>query len=287
LAVNSSKANERRRIWRRFREHKLALLGLFIVLLLILGAVFAPFFAPYNPYEIGSGFEAAPSGGHILGTDQIGRDVFSRLIYGTRVSLAVGIGTTLVTTLLGILLGLQAGYFGGTADVIIMRAADVLMSFPTLILIMVVSSVIGPGLDRIIIIMGILGWPAVARLVRGNVLSIKEMDYTKSAVTSGFRTQRILFFHILPNTFSSVLVQATFSIARFIIMESGLSFLGMGVNPPTASWGNMLTDAQSLTTLTEKPWLWIPPGFMILLSVLAFNFVGDGLRDALDPKSNS
>ncbi|MDR2759717.1 MAG: ABC transporter permease [Spirochaetaceae bacterium] len=284
MAVNSSKAHEFLRIWRRFCEHKLALVGLFIVLIFILSAVFAPLLAPYSPYEIGSGFESAPSGKHILGTDQIGRDVLSRLIYGARVSLSVGIGTTLVTTFLGVLLGLHSGYFGGTVDIIIMRAAEVLMSFPTLILIMVVSSVIGPGLDRIIIIMGILGWPAAARLVRGNVLSIKEMDYTKSAVASGFRTQRILFFHVLPNIFSSILVQATFNIARFIIMESGLSFLGMGVNPPTASWGNMLTDAQSLTTLTEKPWLWIPPGFMIFLSVLAFNFVGDGLRDALDPK---
>jgi peptide/nickel transport system permease protein len=189
-----------------------------------------------------------------------------------------------VSTLLGILLGLEAGYFGGIVDMIIMRIADIFMSFPALLLIMVIGSILGPGLDRIILIMGILGWPSVARLVRGNVLSIKQMDYIKAAVASGFRTRRVLFIHILPNTLGPILVQATFGIAGAILLESGLSFLGMGVNPPTASWGNMLSEAQSLTTLTSKPWLWVPPGMMILLSVLAFNFVGDGMRDALDPK---
>jgi peptide/nickel transport system permease protein len=150
---------------------------------------------------------------------------------------------------------------------------------------MVVSSVLGPGLDRIILILGVLGWPSVARLVRGNVLSIKQMEYTRSAVALGFKPQRILFLHILPNITGPILVQATFGIASAILTESALSFLGMGVNPPAASWGNMLTDAQSLTTLTEKPWLWVPPGLTILFCVLSFNFVGDGLRDALDPKT--
>jgi peptide/nickel transport system permease protein len=271
-------------ILKRFRKHKPAVLGLVVITGLIFCAIFAPFIAPLDPYKIGYEFEAPPGGKHILGTDQVGRDVFSRLIYASRVSVSVGVGAVLLSTFLGIFFGLQSGYFGGAVDMVIMRIADVFMSFPSLILIMVITAILWPGLDRIILIMGILGWPAVARLVRGNVLSIKQMDYTRSAVALGFKTFRILFFHVLPNTMSPILVQATFGIAGAIIMESALSFLGLGVNPPIASWGNMLTDAQSLTTLTARPWLWAPPGLMIFLSVLSFNFVGEGLRDALDPK---
>ncbi|MDR1784882.1 MAG: ABC transporter permease [Spirochaetaceae bacterium] len=273
------------RIWRRFCKHRFALGGAIVVAALVICAVFSPIIAPQDPYLVGSDFEAPPGNGHILGTDQVGRDVLSRLIYASRISVTVGIGTVLVSTLLGIILGLESGYFGGAVDMVIMRVADVFMSFPSLILIMVVTSIVGPGVDRIILILGILSWPQVARLVRSNVLSIKQLDYVKSAVALGFRSQRILLLHILPNTLGPILVQATFGIAGAIIMESALSFLGLGVNPPIASWGNMLTDAQSLTTLTVRPWLWIPPGVMILLSVLSFNFVGDGLRDALDPKT--
>lgn len=285
--MNMRRLHEAIRIWRRFCRHKFAVAGLVVIGLLMCCAVFAPLIAPENPYTIGSEFGAAPSKAHLLGTDPIGRDVLSRLVYGSRVSIGVGIGTVAIATLLGILLGLESGYFGGFIDMIIMRIADVFMSFPTMILLMVISSIVGPGLDRIILIMGILGWPGVARLVRSNVLSIKQLDYTKSAVALGFKTQRILFLHILPNAMGPILVNATFGIARTILVESSLSFLGMGVNPPTATWGNMLTDAQSLTTLTARPWLWVPPGVMILLSVLAFNFVGDGMRDALDPKSEN
>jgi peptide/nickel transport system permease protein len=275
------------RIWRRFRKHKLAVIGLCIIAGLLFLAFFAPLLAPHNPYQINNDlFQQLPTRDHILGTDQVGRDVFSRLLDAARVSASVGVGTVLVSTFIGIILGLESGFFGGAADMIIMRIADVFMSFPRFILIMVISTILGPGLDRVILIMGILGWPQVARLVRGNVLSIKQMDYIKSAVTLGFKPLRIMVLHVLPNTMGPILVQATFGIASAIITESALSFLGLGVSPPIASWGNMLTDAQSLTTLTNRPWLWIPPGVMILLSVLAFNFVGDGLRDALDPKAN-
>ncbi|MDR2535228.1 MAG: ABC transporter permease [Treponema sp.] len=275
--------NDAFRIWRRFCKHKFAVAGLVVIGLLIICAVFAPLIAPENPYAIGNDFSAAPGKEHILGTDQIGRDVLSRLIYGSRVSVSVGVGAVLIATVLGILLGLESGYFGGFMDMLIMRIADVFLSFPTMILLMVISSIVGPGLDRIIVMMGILGWPGVARLVRSNVLSIKQLDYTKSAVALGFKNQRILFLHILPNAMGPILVNATFGVARAILVESSLSFLGMGINPPMPTWGNMLTDAQSLTTLTARPWLWVPPGMMILLSVLSFNFVGDGLRDALDP----
>lgn len=273
------------RVWRRFCRHRFAVWGLGFILVLMVGALLAPLLAPQNPYKIGDDFSAAPSREHLLGTDPLGRDVLSRLIYGSQVSVSVGIGAVALTTVLGILLGLESGYFGGVSDMIIMRIADVFMSFPSMLLIMIISSIAGPGLDRMILIMGILGWPSVARLVRGTVLSIKQQDYTKSAVALGFKPQRILFLHILPNALGPILVNATFGVARAILTESSLSFLGMGINPPTASWGNMLTDAQSLTTLTARPWLWVPPGLLILLSVLAFNFVGDGLRDALDPRS--
>ena len=282
---NRYKLNEMSRLWNRFCKHKFAVASLGVIGILIITAVLAPLLAPQSPYAIGSHFGAPPSGQNILGTDMIGRDVFSRLIYGSRVSVSVGIGAVFIGTLLGMFLGLEAGYFGGYIDTIIMRAADVFLSFPTMILLMVVSSIVGPGLDKLIIIMGILAWPSVARLVRSNVLSIKQLDYTKSAIALGFKSQRIIFLHILPNMLGPILVNATFGVSRAILLESSLSFLGMGINPPTPTWGNMLTDAQSLTTLTSRPWLWLPPGFMILISVLAFNFAGDGLRDALDPKS--
>jgi peptide/nickel transport system permease protein len=246
--------------------------GVFIIAL-ILCAFFAPFLAPY-PYRIGDAFNTAPDSVHLLGTDSIGRDVLSRLIHASRVSAAVAFGAVSLSTALGIVLGLEAGYFGGLPDLLIMRVADVFLSFPSMLLIMVVSAIAGPGLSRLIIIMGLLGWPAVARLVRGSVLSVKQLDFIKAAITLGFSSQRILFLHILPNVAAPVLAQATFGIARAILVESSLSFLGLGINPPIASWGNMLSDAQSLTTLTTRPWLWVPPGVAILISVLAFNIAG-------------
>ena len=275
----------RYRVLKLFCRHKIAVAGLVIISLFILCAIFAPFISPHDPYAISADFESPPTSAHLLGTDQVGRDVLSRLIYASRISITVGIGVVFFTVLIGTAFGLISGYFGGITDMFIMRLTDIFMSFPMIILIMVVVSIIGPGLDKIIVIMGLLGWPSVARLVRGNVLSIKETDYIKAAVASGLRTSRILFFHILPNTISPILVNATFGIASAIIMESALSFLGLGVNPPTASWGNMLSDAQSITVLTSMPWQWIPPGVMIILNVLSFNFVGDALRDALDPRN--
>jgi peptide/nickel transport system permease protein len=274
-----------KRIWKRFCKHRFAMAGLFIVGLMLLCAIFAPFLAPADPNAISRDFESPPGKGHSLGTDNVGRDVLSRLIYASRVSALVGIGSAAVSTLIGLFLGLEAGFLGGAADAVIMRFADVFMSFPGLILIMVIQTISGPGLEKVILYLGVFGWPQAARLVRGSVLAVKETDYVKSAVILGFGPPRIAVFHILPNIAGPILVQATFGVASAILIESALSFLGLGVSPPTASWGNMLTDSQSLTTLTSRPWLWIPPGVMILLCVLAFNFVGDGLRDALDPKS--
>jgi peptide/nickel transport system permease protein len=222
---------------------------------------------------------------HLLGTDQVGRDVLSRLIYGARVSLTVGLGTVAISVSIGTILGLISGYFGGKIDMLIMRITDIFMSFPDIVLILVVVSIMGPGLANIIIVIGLLRWPSVTRLVRGNVLSIKKMDFVKSAIVLGLKTPRILFLHILPITIAPVLVNATSGMASAIITEASLSFLGMGVQPPMSSWGNMITDAQSISVLTSQPWLWLPPGLLIVLCVLSINFIGDGLRDALDPKN--
>jgi peptide/nickel transport system permease protein len=283
---NKTEESYFRVIRRRFFKHKLAVAGLVVFTLIVLAAIFAPLIAPQSPYTVNGDFAAAPSGKHILGTDHVGRDLFSRLIYASRVSLAVGIGAVAIYVVIGTILGAFAGFFGKWVDMVIMRITDVFMSFPYLMVILVLVSILGPSLFNIIMVIGLLGWPSIARLVRGSVLSIKEMDYVKAAAALGYSTPRIVFQHILPNCIAPILVNATFGIASAIILEASLSFLGMGVQPPTASWGNMLTEAQSLTVLASQPWLWIPPGVMILLAVLSINFMGDGLRDAIDPKSN-
>ncbi|WP_223590141.1 oligopeptide ABC transporter permease [Neobacillus bataviensis] len=272
-------------IVKRFMKHRLAVAGSIFMLFIILVAIFAPWIAPKEPFQVYDEFSAPPSPEHWLGTDQVGRDLFTRLIYASRVSMIVGLGAVLIYSIIGTIVGAVSGYFGGWVDIVLMRLTDVFMSFPSLMLILVVVSILGPNLLNIIWILGLLGWPSVARLVRGSVLSLKHVDFVKSGVVLGLSTPRILFQHILPNAIAPILVQATFGIAAAIIVEASLSFLGMGVQPPTASWGNMLTDAQSLTVLTSQPWLWVPPGVMIVLVVLAINFIGDGLRDALDPKT--
>lgn len=278
--------NSRTLFWRRFKRHKLAVAGLVVIGILTLCAIFAPFITAYKPTTVTDSFGAAPSLQHWLGTDQVGRDQLSRLIYAARVSLAVGLGSIVISAVIGTVLGLISGYFGGWIDSIIMRLTDIFMSFPYIMLILVVASIVGPGLTNIILILGVLGWPGVARLVRGNVLSAKENDYVKAGRVLGFSSVRIIFSHILPNVVAPILVYATSGVAGAILDEAALSFLGLGVQPPTPSWGNMLASAQSLTVLTSQPWLWVPPGLMIILIVLSINFVGDALRDALDPKNN-
>ncbi|WP_337100327.1 oligopeptide ABC transporter permease [Paenibacillus sp. YIM B09110] len=271
---------------RRFKKHKLGVAGVIIVSIMTLCAILAPLITAYDPTTVTDAFGEAPSLKHPLGTDPVGRDELSRLIYAARVSLSVGVGAILISAVIGTVLGLISGYFGGWIDNVIMRLTDIFMAFPYIMLILVVASIIGPGLTNIILILGFLGWPSVARLVRGNVLAIKQSDYVKAAVALGFRTPRILFRHILPNTVAPILIYATSGVAGAILDEAALSFLGLGVQPPTSSWGNMLSSAQSLTVLTSQPWQWVPAGVMIILSVLSINFIGDALRDALDPKNN-
>ncbi|OAB43097.1 oligopeptide ABC transporter permease [Paenibacillus antarcticus] len=271
-------------IIRRFRKNRLAVAGLVVIILLILTGLFAPWLTPHNPNELTAVFSASPSTTHLLGTDQVGRDVLSRLIYATRISLIVGFITVSIYVTIGTILGLISAYYGGWMDMIVMRLADIFMSFPYLMVILVVVSILGSSLTTIILVLALFSWPTVARLVRGSVLSLKELDYVKAGVALGLSPARIMFSHILPNALGPIIVNATFGVAAAILSEAGLSFLGMGIQPPTPSWGNMLSDAQSLTVLTNQLWLWVPAGSILLVTVLAINFMGDGLRDALDPK---
>ena len=278
-------ANEtyKQTVMRRFRAHHLAKISLVILVVVGLAALFAPVVAPYDPDAIVGTFSGAPCKEFILGTDQIGRDVFSRLLYATRISLLVGILATVISTVIGVVLGLIAGYFGGVADMILMRFTDMVMSFPYILLVLVAAAIFKPGLWSIILILGFVDWPGVARLVRGNVLSLRETNFVKGNVVAGMPLRHILFSEILPNTVAPILVYATSVMAISMLDEAALSFLGMGVQPPMASLGNMLNGAQSITVLTSQPWLWLPPGIMIVVLVISINFVGDALRDAFDP----
>lgn len=272
-------------VWRRFRRHRLAMVSLVVFLLLAGAAVFAPWIAPYDPDAIVGAFGGAPCKEHWLGTDQIGRDVLSRLLFASRISLLVGVLATVISTAIGVVLGLIAGYFGGIADMVIMRFTDMVMSFPYILLVLVAAAIFRPGLWNIILILGFVDWPGIARLVRGNVLNLRETNFVKSCIVAGMPVRHILISEILPNTVAPILVYSTSVLALSMLDEAALSFLGQGVQPPTASLGNMLNGAQSLTVLTKQPWLWIPAGLLIVILVMSINFIGDALRDALDPNS--
>ncbi|MDQ7843138.1 MAG: ABC transporter permease [Armatimonadota bacterium] len=269
----------------RFLRHRLAVTGLLVMVAVSLLAVGAAVVAPHAPTAIDPmAFQAAPSPTHPLGTDSVGRDVLSRLIYAARVSLTVGVLAVAMYAAIGTAVGAAAGYYGGTLDLVLSRVMDVMLSFPPLIIILFAVSVFGrPSIWNVVVVLGLLGWPALARLVRGQFLALRDLEFVLAARAVGASDARVVIRHMLPNALAPVLVAATFGMANAILIEAALSFLGMGVQPPTPSWGNMLTDAQSLTVLERMPWLWVPPGFMILISVLSINFMGDGLRDALDP----
>ena len=279
-----SGANRRTAV-RRFCRHRLAVGCLVILVALIVMAVLAPWIAPYSPTKPAGPFSQPPGAGHLLGTDKIGRDMFSRILYAMRVSLLVGFLATAISTAVGVLLGLVSGWFGGAVDRAIMSFTDMVMSFPYILLVLVAAAIFEPGLKSIVLILGFVDWPGVARLVRGNVLSLRETNFCKSDVTAGMPGWYILFSEILPNTLAPVLVYATSVFALSILDEAALSFLGMGVQPPTPSLGNILNGAESLSVLTGKPWLWVPAGAAIILLVVCINFVGDALRDALDPRN--
>ncbi len=267
--------------WRRFCQNKAAVYSMIILIITILIAVLAPVIAPYDPAQTVGAFDESPSSSFLLGTDDVGRDVLSRLIYGSQVSLIVGIGSVCIYALIGVTLGLLSGYFGGWLDGLIMRMTEVFMSYPQFMIILVIVSLIGPNMLTVMLVMGFMGWPPICRLVRGEVMRIKSIDYVAAAIVTGYSPCTIVFRHILPNVLSPILVNCTFGIAQAILIEAALSFLGMGVQPPVSSWGNMLTSAQSIMILSEEPWRWIPPGIAILIAVLTINFLGDGLNEAI------
>jgi peptide/nickel transport system permease protein len=271
--------------WVRFRRHRLALLGLALLVLFGLAAIFAGNLAGFDPNRGDlTQLRAPPSAKHLLGTDSAGRDVVARLLFGARISMTVGIVSVLISAAIGTLIGLQAGYVGGWVDNVLMRFTEVIMTFPVLFAVIVLVALVGPNVFNVILVIGVLGWTGLARLVRGQVLSLRETDYVLAARATGARDWRILSLHILPGVLPYVMVASTLGMASAILTEAALSFLGLGVQIPISTWGNMLYSAQSLTVLQSMPWLWIPPGAAIALSVLAANFVGDGLRDALDPR---
>ncbi len=272
-------------IVKRFARHKMALVSLILLVILIGAALLSPLIAPYSPTRPTGNFSAPPDASHWLGTDQIGRDMLSRLLYATRISLMVGFLATVISTAIGVVLGLISGYFGGWVDKGIMSLTDIVMSFPYILLVLVAAAIFEPGLWSIIWILGFVNWPGVTRLVRGNVLSLRETNFVKGDIVAGMPKRYILFSEILPNTVAPVMVYATSVFALSILDEAALSFLGMGVQTPTPSLGNILNGAQSITILTGKPWLWVPAGVLIILLVISINLVGDALRDAIDPRN--
>lgn len=268
--------------WRQIRKSRLARVGFFVLVALILVAIFAGQIAPYDPYETNySNFKQPPSAAHLLGTDQIGRDNLSRLIHGSRMSLIIGLVVALIAVTIGVPLGAIAGYFGGLADMLIMRVVDILMAFPFILLAIGMVAVIGPGLINMMIALGIVSWIWFTRLVRGMVLSMRESDFILAARAAGASPARIIFRHLLPNVTGVVVVQASFTVAEAILAAAALSYLGLGVQPPTAEWGGMLNSAREV--MRVLPAQAIAPGVAIMITVLAINFIGDALRDALDP----
>ncbi|MEA2719117.1 MAG: peptide/nickel transport system permease protein [Candidatus Eremiobacteraeota bacterium] len=286
-------APSRNTVWRRFRRHKVALAGGVIIVLMALVAILANIITPADPNFIDQihwqGYPLAPGiAGHLLGTDENGRDLLARLIFGARISLTVALFAVIMEISIGTFLGAISGYYGGWIDFIIMRATDVVLSIPLLPLLLVLTAIVAGTSQKaslnfgvIVLIIGGLSWPSVARLVRASFLSLREREFAEAAKALGNRDGRIIFRHLLPNAIAPIIVQATLEVANVIILESTLSFLGFGIQPPTASWGNMLANAQS--NITVAPWAAIFPGLCILITVLAINYLGDGLRDALDP----
>ncbi|MBJ6727489.1 oligopeptide ABC transporter permease [Geomesophilobacter sediminis] len=269
--------------WRRFLNNRLAAAGLLLVIVLFVLSVFAPWITPFNPDRIDAWHVLLPpSGTHWFGTDELGRDVFTRVVFGAQVSLKVGFVAVGIAVVVGTVIGLVAGFYGGWVDSLLMRLVDIMLCFPTFFLILAVIAMLEPSIWYIMMIIGLTGWMGVARLVRAEVLSLKGRDFVLAARVLGASDLRIIFRHILPNALSPVLVSATLGVAGAILTESALSFLGIGVQPPTPSWGNILTAGKDYIEFAW--WLSLFPGLAILVTVLSYNLVGEGIRDALDPR---
>ena len=270
-------------VWRRFKRNRLAMVGLGFLIFLGLVAIFAPLIAPYSITERASGqFRQPPSADHWFGTDAIGRDMFSRIVYGARVSLRIGFAATAISVIIGLLFGALAGFFSGVTDTVITRVIDVFLAIPYIVLAVAIASVFGRSENAIIIVLGVTGWLAIARIVRASFLSLRRLEYVEAATALGFSRTRIMFRHILPNALQPIIVIGTITVGYVILAEAALSFLGVGPQEPTPAWGLMVAAGKG--SLTNAPHLLFFPAGAIVLTVLAFVFVGDGLRDALDPK---
>jgi len=276
---------------KRLARRRTALFGLGVVSIVLVAAAFAPWLTPFDPLEQDinqrlqePGWQTAEGHVHALGTDHLGRDILARVIFGSRIALVVGLSAVLISGVLGMAIGLVSGYFGGKVDDFFMRLADIQLAFPFILLAIAVIGVLGPSLRNIIIVIGVSSWVVYARVVRGEVLSIREREFVQAAIALGSRDGRVLVRHVLPNAFTPWLVVATLDMARVIVIESALSFLGLGVQPPTPTWGGMLADGR--VYLSTAWWLATFPGLAILVTVLGINLLGDGLRDTLDPRLN-
>jgi peptide/nickel transport system permease protein len=285
--VVGEQVSPRRAAIRRFLRYRLAIVGVVMLLVIMLLSLLAPLLTPWPPnwVDFATGARHAPTDAHILGTDVSARDIWARLLYGGRTSMIVGFGAVALYLVIGTLFGLAAGYYGRFVDQMIMRFTDTIMAIPPLLLIIVFVSVVGPSIMSVIIVIGLLGWPVTARLVRGQLLVLRESEFIMAARVVGVPDRQILFRHMLPNIFGPLTVVATFGVATAVLLESSLSFLGLGVRPPEASWGNLITEAVSPVVLTQLPWQWVPAAIAITATVLAVNFIGDGLRDAIDPRA--
>jgi len=269
--------------WRYFKRSRLAVGGMSIIVITFLIAGSASFLAPYDPGKTDVSLKLnPPSTQNFLGTDQLGRDVFSRMLHGSKVSLSVGFVAVAISILIGILVGALAGYYGGWIDSVMMRFVDIMLCFPSFFLILTVVALLGPSLFKVMVVIGITSWMGTSRFVRAEFLSLRERDFVQAAKALGVKDRRIIFRHILPNALAPVFVTATLDVASAILVEAGLSFLGFGVQPPAPSWGNILTEGR--TYIFDAWWLTVFPGLAILITVLSFNLLGEGLRDALDPR---
>ncbi len=271
--------------WRRFRRHPLAVIGLVSFAIILAVTLLAPVLTQYDYAELNLADKfQPPSREHYFGTDRVGRDIFSRTLYGGRVSLSVGFAAASLSILIGVIIGALSGYYMGWMDQVLMRFTDVVMTFPRVVIILTAAIYVGQSIGSVIFLIGIFSWPEVARLVRGQVLSLREQQFVLASRSIGAGDFRLIASHVMPLVIAPLLAAVTFSVNAAILLEAGLSFLGVGVPLPTPSWGNMLETARSLDVLQDGPWMWIPPAMMILVTVLSINFIGDGLRDAVDPK---
>lgn len=285
--VNSNPDTMTKIFFRKFMKNKLAVVGAIFLVIIIMAALLAPVIAPYSPEKQSLLDKLKPPGGkYLLGTDTFGRDLLTRLLYGGRVSLLVGFASVAGAITIGTIVGALAGYYRGWVDAVLMRFVDIMLSIPQIFLLITLVTIFQPGVDKIIIIFALTVWTTTARLVRGEFLSLRSREYVLAAKTMGVKSSRIIFGHILPNAMGPIIVAATLTVGNVILAEAVLSFLGLGIQPPTPSWGNMLQDAQNFTIMLKAWWYPLAPGLLILFTVLSFNFLGDGLRDALDPRVN-